>query len=286
MKCSGSAICISVTRSREGEKPSLGTNEGRMEVIPVPCLDDNYAYLIIDGASKQAAAVDPVKPESVLSAAKKHGAQVTMVLTTHKHWDHAGGNNEIKKLVPGIKVFGGAKDNVEGCTDPLEHGAELELSKDVKIKALHTPCHTKGHISYFVTHKSGDPAVFTGDTLFVAGCGKFFEGKAQDMYHSLSEVLAELPPATRVFCGHEYTAKNLKFAMSVDPHNDALKQKVAWTEEQRRNHKPTVPSTIREELQTNPFMRVNVKEFQVHMGESDPVELLASLRAAKDQFKG
>ncbi|KAM5556915.1 hypothetical protein ABKV19_024349 [Rosa sericea] len=137
-----------------------------MKIHHVACLDDNYSYLIIDESTKEAAVVDPVEPEKVLKAAQEHGAQVKLVLTTHHHWDHAGGNEKIKQLVPGIKVYGGSVDNVKGCTDKVDNGDKISLGADTQILSLHTPCHTKGHISYYVTSKEGEePAVFTGDTL-------------------------------------------------------------------------------------------------------------------------
>nr|GFA14819.1 hydroxyacylglutathione hydrolase cytoplasmic [Tanacetum cinerariifolium] len=137
-----------------------------MKVIHIPCLEDNYAYLVIDEKTKQGAVVDPVEPEKVISVAKEHGVELKLVLTTHHHWDHAGGNEKIKELVPGIKVYGGSIDNVKGCTNKLENGDKLSLGDGISILSLHTPCHTKGHISYYLTGEEGeDPAVFTGDTL-------------------------------------------------------------------------------------------------------------------------
>ncbi|MQL79799.1 hypothetical protein Taro_012253 [Colocasia esculenta] len=178
--------------------------------------------------------------------------------------DHAGGNDKIKQLVPGIKVFGGSNDNVRGCTNKLENGDKLSLGSDIDILALHTPCHTKGHISYFVSSKHDEaPAVFTGDTLFIAGCGKFFEGTAEQMYQSLCVTLGSLPKPTRVFCGHEYTEKNLRFAATVEPENEKIQQKLSWSQHQRQANLPTIPSTIEEEFETNPFMRVDLPEIQI-----------------------
>eukprot|EP00246_Nothoceros_aenigmaticus_P012600 TRINITY_DN398_c0_g1_i4.p1 TRINITY_DN398_c0_g1~~TRINITY_DN398_c0_g1_i4.p1 ORF type:complete len:287 (+),score=51.82 TRINITY_DN398_c0_g1_i4:85-861(+) len=258
-----------------------------MKVVPVPCLEDNYAYLIIDSLSGQAAVVDPVAPEKVVDGAKLHGAKIEAVLTTHHHWDHAGGNTEIKKLIPGLKVYGGEGEKAEGVTHVLRHEDTFALSESINVKALHTPCHTKGHISYYVTSSAGgDPAVFTGDTLFVAGCGKFFEGTAKQMYESLVTKLSTLPKETRVFCGHEYTVKNLQFAASLEPKNEDVQHKLEWALQQRRSNQPTVPSTIGEELETNPFMRVDTEPLQLASGRHDPVEVMAEVRRMKDQFKG
>ncbi|KVI10042.1 Beta-lactamase-like protein [Cynara cardunculus var. scolymus] len=272
-----------------------------MKVIHIPCLEDNYSYLVIDEKTKQGAVVDPVEPEKVVGVAKENGVDLKLVLTTHHHWDHAGGNEKIKELVPGIKVYGGSVDNVKG--------------------------HTKGHISYYLTGKEEeDPAVFTGDTLvgaslrvltevgliiyqtgFVAGCGKFFEGTAEQMYQSLCVTLASLPKPTRVYCGHEfrclksftsslwprdqnplheYTVKNLQFAQTVEPDNAKISQKLSWAQQQRQSGLPTIPSTIQEELESNPFMRADLPEVQERVGCKSPVEALREIRQRKDNWRG
>ncbi|PKU63576.1 hydroxyacylglutathione hydrolase cytoplasmic [Dendrobium catenatum] len=258
-----------------------------MKIFHVPCLEDNYAYLIVDESTKEAAAVDPVEPEKIIRKASEIGADLKLVLTTHHHWDHAGGNERIKDLVPGIKVFGGSLDSVKGCTNKVDNGDKVTLGSDVNILCLHTPCHTKGHISYYVTSKEEeDPAVFTGDTLFIAGCGKFFEGTAEDMYQSLSVTLGSLPKPTRVFCGHEYTEKNLRFALTVEPDNKEISQKLQWSQQQRKANFPTIPSTIGEEFETNPFMRVDLPQLQAKVGCQSAVEALRELRRLKDNWRG
>ncbi|XP_010278945.1 PREDICTED: hydroxyacylglutathione hydrolase cytoplasmic [Nelumbo nucifera] len=257
-----------------------------MKILPVLCLEDNYSYIIIDETSKEAAVVDPVEPEKILRVAAENGVDLKLVLTTHHHWDHAGGNNEIKKLVPGIKVYGGLVDNVKGCTDKLQHGDKLKLGRDIDILSLHTPCHTKGHISYYLTGKEEeDPAVFTGDTLFVAGCGKFFEGTAEQMYQSLCVILGSLPKPTRVYCGHEYTVKNLQFALTIEPDNARITQKLSWAQHQRQGNLPTIPSTIEDELEINPFMRVDLPQLQEKVGCLSPVEALREVRRRKDNWR-
>ncbi|XP_004490514.1 hydroxyacylglutathione hydrolase cytoplasmic [Cicer arietinum] len=258
-----------------------------MKIYHIPCLEDNYSYLIVNESTKEAAAVDPVEPEKVLEASNSYGLTLKFVLTTHHHWDHAGGNDKIKELVPGIKVYGGSLDNVKGCTDAVENGDKVHLGADITVLALHTPCHTKGHISYYVTGKEDeDPAVFTGDTLFIAGCGKFFEGTAEQMYQSLNVTLGSLPKPTRVYCGHEYTAKNLQFALTVEPDNLKILQKLTWAQNQRQVGQPTIPSTIEDELETNPFMRVDLHAIQEKMGSKSPVQALGELRKLKDNWKG
>ncbi|KAL8192832.1 hypothetical protein R6Q57_027280 [Mikania cordata] len=258
-----------------------------MKVIHIPCLEDNYSYLVIDEDTKQGAVVDPVEPEKVIEVAKENSVELKIVLTTHHHWDHAGGNEKIKELVPGIKVYGGSIDNVKGCTNKVENGDKLSLGADINILSLHTPCHTKGHISYYLTGKEEDePAVFTGDTLFVAGCGKFFEGTAEQMYDSLCVTLASLPKPTRVYCGHEYTVKNLQFAQTVEPENAKISQKLSWAQQQRQSGLPTIPSTIGEELEINPFMRADLPEVQEKVECKSPVEALRKIRQLKDNWRG
>ncbi|GAB2287944.1 Hydroxyacylglutathione hydrolase cytoplasmic [Dionaea muscipula] len=257
-----------------------------MKILHVPCLQDNYAYLIINERTREAAAVDPVEPEKMIEIAKENDAHLKMVLTTHHHWDHAGGNEKIRELVPGIKIYGGSLDNVKGCTDKVENGDKISLGASLSILSLHTPCHTTGHISYYVTDKEESPVVFTGDTLFVAGCGKFFEGTAEQMYKSLCITLGSLPKPTQVYCGHEYTVKNLQFALTVEPENERLKEKLSWAQHQREADLPTIPSTIEEELEINPFMRVDLPEIQAKVGCKSPVDALRKIRNLKDNWRG
>ncbi|KAF5193186.1 Hydroxyacylglutathione hydrolase protein [Thalictrum thalictroides] len=260
-----------------------------MKILDVPCLEDNYSYLIYDESSKEAAVVDPVEPEKIVELANQHGLHLNLVLTTHHHWDHAGGNDKIKELVPGIKVYGGSLDNVRGSTHQLLNGDKLSFANNnINIFSLHTPCHTRGHISYYVTAANDQhhPAVFTGDTLFVAGCGKFFEGTAEQMYQSLCVTLGSLPKNTRVYCGHEYTVKNLQFALTIEPTNEKIVQKLSWAQQQRQTNLPTIPSTIQDEWETNPFMRVDLPEVQVKVGCETPVEALRKVRLQKDNWKG
>ncbi|KAI3961139.1 hypothetical protein MKX01_035725 [Papaver californicum] len=137
-----------------------------MKIVEIPCLKDNYSYLIIDETSKEAAVVDPVEPDEIVDFSQQQGFLLKMVLTMHHHWDHDGGNDRIRQMLPGIKVYGGSIDNVRGCTHKLDNHDRMSLGTHINITALHTPCHTKGHISYYVTTKDEDiPAVFTGDTL-------------------------------------------------------------------------------------------------------------------------
>ncbi|CAM6072059.1 unnamed protein product [Sphagnum tenellum] len=253
---------------------------------------------IIDEETGDAAAVDPVWPEQVLQAAQLEGANVKAVLTTHHHWlawSHSLFHGPCwrqqwyeEKLLKDVKVYGGVKDKVEGCTHPVQHHDEFPISSSIRVKALETSCHTKGHISYFVTSSDPDdkPTVFTGDPLFIGGCGRFLEGTPDQMYESLCVTLASLPPDTRVYCGHEYTHKNLEFALTVDPKNEVLVKKMTWVQQQRKDKKATVPSTIGDELEFNPFMRVDKKSLQAATGKESPIDVMAALRHMKDNFKG
>ncbi|CAI9091917.1 OLC1v1027037C1 [Oldenlandia corymbosa var. corymbosa] len=266
--------------------PGIGGQE-QSEITTDKAGDEDPSHtVIIDEATNEAAAVDPAEPHKIFGVAQENGVHLKFVLTTHHHWDHAGGNDKIKELIPGIKVYGGSVDNVRGCTDKLENGDRISLGDETSILSLHTPCHTLGHISYYVTGKDGeDPAVFTGDTLFIAGCGKFFEGTAEQMYQSLCVTLGSLPKPTKVYCGHEYTEKNLQFALTVEPDNEKIKQKFLWAERQVRTGLPTIPSTIEEELETNPFMRVDLPEVQEKVGCKSPVDAIREIRRLKDAWK-
>lgn len=255
----------------------------KMRVRILPALQDNYMYLLIDEETQKAAIVDPVNPQAVLDAVQEENVSLTSVLTTHHHWDHAGGNDELVKRHPGLQVFGG-DDRISALTKKLVHGDKISIGK-LEIEALFTPCHTTGHICYLV-HSPGEPcAVFTGDTLFVGGCGRFFEGTPEQMYTALVEILGSLPNDTKVFCGHEYALQNYAFAMHVEPHNSDLTEQNARTRQKRGKNEPSVPSTIGIEKLTNPFMRVCESSVQEHAGQHDPIATMQFIRREKDNFK-
>lgn len=263
---------------------SVTIQQPNMKVQILPALQDNYMYLIIDEKSKEAAIVDPVDPETVASAVKEHNVNLTKVLTTHYHWDHAGGNDKMVKKFENLKVYGG-EDRVTALNCKVQHNDTFNIGS-LNVRCLATPCHTTGHICYYVTGEENPPAVFTGDTLFAGGCGRFFEGTAEQMYKALIEVLGKLPDETKVYCGHEYTANNLKFGIHVEPNNEAILQKMEWVRTQRGQNNPTVPSTIESEKLTNPFMRVHEQSVMNHAKENDPIKTMAYLRREKDNFKG
>ncbi|KAJ2078394.1 Cytoplasmic glyoxalase II [Coemansia sp. RSA 988] len=250
-----------------------------MKVIPVPCLGDNYAYILVDEKSRQATVVDPVEPEKVLSAVKETGMTLKTVLTTHHHSDHAGGNQEIVKLIPNLDVYGG-DSRIPAMTHQLHNDDKFELG-GLQVRAIQTFGHTTSSISYYIQDTSANQRiVFTGDTLFVGGCGRLFEGTPSDMYESLNVRLAKLPKDTKVYAGHEYTNTNLRFALTVDGDNQALKDKA----QRCATMACTMPSTIGEELATNPFMRVDQPALQKATGKNNPIDVLAAVRQLKDRF--
>jgi hydroxyacylglutathione hydrolase len=256
-----------------------------MQVTIVPCLKDNYAYLLVSPGSKRAVIVDPGEAEPVESALAAQGLTLGAVLATHHHPDHVGGTRELAKRFPGLRVFGHASDRgrIPEQTEFLEHGASLSV-EGLSFRVLHIPGHTLGAVAY-----AGEGSVFTGDTLFAAGCGRLFEGTPAQMYESLNVTLSALPDDTLVYCGHEYTASNLRFAAHLEPGNAAVAAKVARVAELRAQGAPTVPSTLAEEKATNPFMRCDSPEILKSMsgalsGGRSPAAILGAVRAAKDKF--
>ena len=259
-----------------------------MDVVPVPQLADNYAYLVIDRASQQAAVVDCAEAPAVLSEAERQGVRLVAVLATHHHFDHVGGNLDLLAAVPELRIYGSAADapRIPGITDRVRDGDDVAVA-GLRGHVIFIPAHTSGHVAY---HFPSERAVFTGDTLFAAGCGRLFEGDAGQMMASLAK-LATLPPETRVYCGHEYTEKNLRFAATLEPGNRAVADKLAAVQALRREGKPTVPSTIAEERATNPFLRIetdeltaSVRKLAPDIGASDPVSVFAAVRGLKDRF--
>jgi hydroxyacylglutathione hydrolase len=256
-----------------------------MEIAPVPCLSDNYSYLVWNEGGREAVVVDPGEAGPVLEALQARHLELVGVLATHRHADHVGGVSELVRRFGALRVFGHRSDQgrLLALTDTVDQGEDFEVA-GLRFHVLHVPGHTRGAVAYVVKD-----AVFTGDTLFVAGCGRLFEGSPKEMYASLHERLGALPPETRVYCGHEYTENNLGFALSVDPDHPPTQRQAARAAELRRRGEPSVPSSIAEELVTNPFLRrYDPRELQrlgTRLGtDPEPLAVFAALRAAKDRW--
>lgn len=248
----------------------------QVRVVAVPCLEDNYAYLVIEGGL--AAVVDPGEAAPVEAALAREGVALAAIWATHHHRDHVGGVRDLLAIHPGIEVVAGERDadKVPGVTHRLADGDPVALGA-LRGRAIHNPGHTLGATSIEI-----EGAVFTGDTLFGAGCGRVFEGDAAMMHASLAR-LAALPPETRVYFGHEYTASNLRFAAAVEPENPQIARRAAALVP------PSTPSTIADERATNPFLRASehaVIEAAAARGAArDPVSVFAAIRAWKDGFR-
>mmetsp|Transcript_114676 Transcript_114676/g.199442 ORF Transcript_114676/g.199442 Transcript_114676/m.199442 type:complete len:437 (-) Transcript_114676:166-1476(-) len=261
----------------------------RLQVYTVPMFDDNYGWLLTDARTKRCVAVDPGEPGPILDAVRALGLKLTRVLITHKHGDHTGGNLPLKANVEGLEVVGTGYEPIPGLDTAVREGDCFDLFGDpdgaFPTSVLATPCHTRGHVVFLVQPEGpgATPALLCGDTLFVGGCGRFFEGDAQQMYTALVQKLSVLPDETLVFCAHEYTESNLKFALQVEPQNVALRQKMDWVQAQRAQGLPTVPSTIAEERTYNPFMRCGNPAVMARVKAADPVECMSLLREGKNR---
>jgi hydroxyacylglutathione hydrolase len=256
-----------------------------MEVTTVPCLKDNYAYLVRAPGSEVVLVVDASEAAPVLAALERLRVRLGAILSTHHHHDHVGGNEELARRFPGISVLGSEHDRgrIPGQTRGVAHGETFELF-GLGFRSLFVPGHTLGAVSFF-----GHGAVFTGDTLFAAGCGRLFEGTPELMHESLNRTLAGLPDETLVYCGHEYTVNNLRVAAHVEPGNPSVTEKAARARALRERGEPTVPSTLAEERLTNPFLRVESPEirarYRAKLGADAPAAaVLGALRAEKDAF--
>ncbi len=246
-----------------------------MRVVPVPCLKDNFAYLVIEGSD--AAVVDPGEAAPVEAMLAKEGVTLVAIWATHHHHDHVGGVKALLAAHPGIDVVAGEIDapKIEGVTHKLADGGEVSLGI-LRGRVIHNPAHTLGAITFLI-----QDCAFTGDTLFAAGCGRLFEGDAAMMQASLAK-LAALPPATKIYFGHEYTASNLTFAAAVEPANAAVAKRAAELTT------PSTPSSLQLELETNPFLRWSspavIAAAKERGAAGDPASVFGAIRAWKDKF--
>lgn len=255
----------------------------RPEILPVPAFRDNYIWLLHNG--QHAAVVDPGDAAPVLQELQARQLQLEAIFITHHHADHTGGISQLLQHYPSAIVYAPRAEHIAGTTVALDGGEAIHLPKlDISLQVIPLPGHTLGHIGYY-----GANALFCGDTLFGAGCGRLFEGSPAQMYDSLMR-LAALPDNTQVFCAHEYTASNLEFARTVEPDNPDIAQRIQRVRAARLQNRPSLPSTLAEEKATNPFLRLVTKQVLQsaynYLGHSpaDPVSTFAALREWKNNF--
>jgi hydroxyacylglutathione hydrolase len=241
-----------------------------VEIVRIPALSDNYVWLVHEESSGETMAVDPAVAEPVLAEAEARGWRITQIWNTHWHPDHTGGNAAIKEATGCIITGPAAEAHRIPTLDRLVREGDTVSLGPLEAVVLEVPAHTAGHIAY---HLPSEELIFVGDTLFAMGCGRLFEGTAEQMHANLQR-LAQLPPQTMVYCAHEYTLSNARFAVTVEPGNAALADRAAQVEAARARDEATVPTTIALERDTNPFMRAH------------SAEELAQRRLAKDNFRG
>ena len=257
-----------------------------MEIIRIPVLSDNYIFLMLDLDRKIAAVVDPAEAAPVLAELVRHNVQLVAIFNTHHHGDHVGGNKELIAAFPDLRVYGGAEDRgrIPGQQVYLVDGDRVKFG-DCSGEVFFVPGHTRAHIAYyFPPVESNVPGeLFCGDTIFAGGCGRLFEGTPAQMVGSMTK-LRQLPDDTRIWCAHEYTLSNLKFAVTVDPDNQELQQRLVDVTAARDRLIPTVPTTLGVEKRTNPFLRWDNTALQASVASHDPIETFARIRGRKDQF--
>jgi hydroxyacylglutathione hydrolase len=255
-----------------------------MRIHQIPLLRDNYGYLLVCEKTNAAAIIDPSEAEPVRQRVEREKVNLTASLNTHHHRDHTGGNEGL--LARGqLDVYGHSSDlgRIPGLTQGVDDGGEIRVG-ELRGVVLFIPGHTTGHVAYLF-----DNALFCGDTLFTAGCGRLFEGTPEQMHVSLRKLMA-LRNDTKIYCGHEYTESNLRFALTLEPKNPKVAARYERVQAQRARGVPTVPSTLEEEKETNPFLRWDSKEIQASLKATvpgqrlDPVSVFASVRKMKDAF--
>ncbi|QQA42075.1 hydroxyacylglutathione hydrolase [Pelagovum pacificum] len=252
-----------------------------LELVTIPCRTDNYAFLLHNGASGETALIDAPEAEPVTAELSRRGWELTDLLITHHHGDHVDAVEDLRN--GGVRVIGGRDD--EGRLPPLDlavgEGDTFTVCGE-EVHVLDVSGHTVGHIAF---HFPASKIVFTADSLMALGCGRLFEGTPAQMWESLQKLRA-LPPETTVCSGHEYTATNARFAMTIEPRNAALISRVRAVDDARAASQPTVPSTLKEEIETNPFLRADQPDLKaaIDMESAPDVEVFAEIRARKDRF--
>ncbi|VAW02973.1 Hydroxyacylglutathione hydrolase [hydrothermal vent metagenome] len=253
-----------------------------LEVIQIACLDDNYGFLVHDPDSKQTISIDSPDADAINAALQQQGWSLDAIWNTHHHFDHIGGNAALqKKWNCQIIAPAGDAKHIPGA-DQLVTDADVLILGAHRAKVLHTPGHTLGHVVYVF---ADDAIAFVGDTLFALGCGRLFEGGPEQMWPSLQKLM-QLPANTKIYCAHEYTADNLRFALTIDPDNPALLQRGQQIHQTRANGQPTVPFLLETELATNPFLRAadpNIRQ-RLNLQTASDCEVFAEIRRQKDAF--
>ncbi|CAL5200064.1 unnamed protein product [Lathyrus oleraceus] len=262
---------------------SVTNMSSTLQIELVPCLSDNYAYLLHDVDTGTVGVVDPSEALPVIDALSKKNRNLNYILNTHHHHDHTGGNVELKARY-GAKVIGSGadKERIPGI-DILLNDGDKWMFAGHEVHVMDTPGHTRGHISFYVP---GSGAIFTGDTLFSLSCGKLFEGSPEQMQSSLKKITS-LPDNTSIYCGHEYTLSNAKFALSVEPENKELKSYAAHVTYLRSKGLPTIPTILKLEKACNPFLRTSSAHIRKSLNiavTADDAEALGIIRQAKDDF--
>jgi hydroxyacylglutathione hydrolase len=254
----------------------------RLEVFMFPCLSDNYGYLIHDPIKNLTASIDTPDVHAIEEALNQNDWELNYIINTHHHYDHAGGNLELKKKT-NCKIIGPMqdKDRIPGIDQTIEHAEEFMFGS-FAVKGLHTPGHTTGHMVY---HFEDQNIAFVGDTIFAMGCGRLFEGTPEQMLNSL-DIIMSWPGETMLYCAHEYTQSNAEFAITVDGKNEDLLKRKSEVDALREKLIPTVPTKLEIEKKTNPFLRSDDKEIRLELGmmASSRSEVFAEIRSRKDQF--
>ena len=253
-----------------------------MKITTIPILSDNYSYLIVDKDNKSCSAVDPASPEEIIPFLEKEKLDLKNILNTHYHSDHTAGNLELKEKYK-CKIYGPdkEKDQIPGIDITLKENDTLKIN-DYSVKIFETPGHTAGHIIYWFDKEK---VVFTGDTLFVLGCGKLFEGTPEIMWNSLLKI-RNLPKETKIYCGHEYTRSNADFALTIEKNNNKLIKRSDEINKLIDGNCFTVPTTVKKEIETNPFLRAdnnNIKK-DLEMNSASTAEIFGEIRKRKDNF--
>ena len=255
-----------------------------IEVHQFPCLQDNYGFLVHDESSGETATIDTPEPARILQEAEKRGWRITQIWNTHHHADHAGGNLDLKEKT-GARITGPAAEatRIPGIDLAVKEGDFATLGT-ASARILDVPGHTAGHIAYVF---EDERRAFVGDTMFAMGCGRLFEGTAETMWNSLSKLM-RLAPDTMIYCAHEYTAANARFALTMEPKNAALVSRARDVAQKRERGEPTVPTRLDLELATNPFLRASSVELQRSVGMTGAAldQIFGRARKMKDEFKG